>query len=917
MPSLIQSAFSTGEVAPEYYGRTDLGLVYQHGLKQCRNFVALPQGGAARRPGMQYVAPAESSTGTVRLWRCVPASSTVYTLEFGAGYIRFYRNRAQVQSGGSPYSVSTPYAANELQGLSFTPYQKTLWIFHPNHPVQTLTWSGADTAWTLAAAPFTDGPYLDPVMNATTLTPAAAGVETTNVTASATAGINGGAGFQAGDVGRHMRFLQYTLGLSGIGINTAGSGYQAGDVINAATTGGKPLITLGGQFLEAQLAVTALSSTAGAISGVRIVNSGQFLIAPTGSLTQDFTDGNGSGFVGTPTYAVNPENPLWIWGIISDVISTTEVTVVLQASEVAADGTTENMVFTSTNAITTWRLGAWGGQEGYPAVGGDTFESRLVCGAAVNYPKRVWGSELPAPGTSAANFLSMSPSLASGQVVDSGALSFDLDDPQGDPIRWISPAGNAETAQIGVGTGNAEHIIQPGTQANELSPLSLQTYLVSRYSSAEIQPIRIGRFLLFVERSGRRLREWMYYWMAGGFVGPEASPYGKHLLLGGVKQLDYALAPHPTIWGCTQIGQLIGLTYMPEQSVATTPKENISAWHSHALGGSYYGGPPFVESVVCVPDEAGGDDQVWLSVIRADGAGLTKTIEVSSPYFRSKPVDQAVFVDNALTSPLTLPNATCTPVLAASYAPSGDALPQRGDTVSFGFSAAVASAGDTDPGTVLRINGGTFLVTAVNSSESVACQCIDTPATLAPAAAGNWSYTAMQTNFTGFDAHNGRVVTGLADGQQIPPQVVVNGTVTLGVPASYVVVGLPYTSILETLDLDLQAPDGTSQIKTGRVDHLYLRVFETLGGSYGPTRENLDAIEPRRASDLPNWAPALLGRVADANDDDGAEGEGDLRVAFPGGSSSHRRVYVEQGTPWPMTLLALVVKGGTMEVAPR
>lgn len=903
MPSFIQSSFSTGEMAPEFYGRTDLGLVYQHGLRHARNFHVLPQGSATFRPGTRFVANAKNGAAQpVRMVKMVPSDNQVYVLEFGPSYIRFYRNRAPVLTGGVPYEVPTTYAAGELASLSFTHHQNQLWIWHRNHAPALLTWTD-DTHWALANASFKDGPYLDvPPLGAATLTPGTAGTDTATLTASSLVGINDGGGFVAGDVGRLIRVRQNPLGLASFGTITAGTGYHVGDLLTVDSPGGLVVVGIGGAFQNAQIAVTAVNGSGG-VTEAQIADPGLYMIAPTPFAIGSNT-GSGTGFSCTPTYSPQPQNELWSPGVIQSVSSTSVISVKLETADMAADGTQEDIVWVATSALSTWRLGAWGGQEGYPAIGGSTFQGRLLCGGTVNYPKRLFASATGG-GTLSAMLMSkivdMAPTLASGQVVDNNAIVYDLDDEQGDLIRWISPAGNAETPQIGVGTGNAEHVVQPGNLKTALSATGVQSYKVSEYTSAPIAPIRIGRFLLFVERGAKRLREWMYYWMAGGFVGPEASPYGRHLLLDGVSQMAYALTPHPTIWIATKTGDLNGLSYMPEQSVATTPKENISAWHSHKLGGRYYGSNPYVESLVVVPDEDGGDDQLWLSVIRADGAGLTKTIEVSTPYFRSMPLDQAVFLDCAISSALTFPSATCTPVLQV-FGPSGNFLPDRGDAVSFGFSADVAAAGDLAPGTVLRINNGTFLLTAVTDARTVATLCIDTPNSLAPAAADAWSYTKMATSFSGFDIFDGRTVGILADGQVMPHQTVSGGAIALPVPASYITVGYPYTGILHTLDLDIPAADGTSQMKEGRFDHLYLRIFQTLGGSYGSPARALDDIPQRQVSDIPGWAPAL---VSD-----------DIRLVFPGGASSDHRVIVQQTDPLPMTLSALVVKGSTTEQEP-
>ena len=103
------------------------------------------------------------------------------------------------------YEISTPYLTAELFDLKFAQSADVMYITHPNHEVEKLSRSG-HTSWTLTDVDFTDGPYLDDNITATTLTPGSSGVGTgVSLTASAITGINGDTGFQTTDVGRLVR----------------------------------------------------------------------------------------------------------------------------------------------------------------------------------------------------------------------------------------------------------------------------------------------------------------------------------------------------------------------------------------------------------------------------------------------------------------------------------------------------------------------------------------------------------------------------------------------------------------------------------------------------------------------------------------------------------------------------------------
>ena len=206
--------FTAGELSPRLDGRNDLAK-YSAGCATVENMVIYPHGAAARRPGTQYVASVKTPANKTRLIPFEFSTEQTYILEFGNEYIRFYRNNGQIESGGSPYEISTPYLTAELFDIKFAQSADVMYLTHPNHQTRKLSRTG-HTSWTLAAVEFTNGPYLDANITATTITSSAHTVGTgRTLTASAVTGINSGSGFLTTDVGRQIRFRD------GYGIITA------------------------------------------------------------------------------------------------------------------------------------------------------------------------------------------------------------------------------------------------------------------------------------------------------------------------------------------------------------------------------------------------------------------------------------------------------------------------------------------------------------------------------------------------------------------------------------------------------------------------------------------------------------------------------------------------------------------------
>lgn len=201
----IQNNFNAGEWSPLTYGRSDVSK-YNNALATCLNYVPTTQGGLTRRPGTRYIANTKSNAA-VRLVSFEFSITQAYVLEFGDQYIRFYTLGGQLLSGMSPYEIATPYTAAELSELSFTQSADVLYIAHRNRKPRKLSRLGP-TNWTLTTITFSDGPYLSFNTTTTTITPSATTGSIT-LTASAAAGINGGAGFSTNDIGRIVR-IQHT-----------------------------------------------------------------------------------------------------------------------------------------------------------------------------------------------------------------------------------------------------------------------------------------------------------------------------------------------------------------------------------------------------------------------------------------------------------------------------------------------------------------------------------------------------------------------------------------------------------------------------------------------------------------------------------------------------------------------------------
>jgi hypothetical protein len=148
--SIIQRAFSSGELAPTLAARADLAR-YLAGLRTCRNFVVLEHGGAGNRPGTAFVDEVKTSSARTYLVPCVFSDALAFVIEVGDTYFRFVKDGAPVETApGTSYELATPYVTADLDALVWEQNGDVLSITHPSYAPRELR-RIADTNWTLTA----------------------------------------------------------------------------------------------------------------------------------------------------------------------------------------------------------------------------------------------------------------------------------------------------------------------------------------------------------------------------------------------------------------------------------------------------------------------------------------------------------------------------------------------------------------------------------------------------------------------------------------------------------------------------------------------------------------------------------------------------------------------------------------------
>lgn len=152
---------------------------------------------------------------------------------------------------------------------------------------------------------------------------------------------------------------------------------------------------------------------------------------------------------------------------------------------------------------------------------------------------------------------------------------------------------------------------------------------------------------------------------------------------------------------------------------------------------------------------------------------------------------------------------------------------------------------------------------------------------------------ASTSTLSGLDHLEGETVKIIINGATHPDKVVSSGSISLDIATTDAVVGLGYSSLLQTMRID-EGSGITDQTKTKRIYDVTVRFFETVGAKVGPNEDNLDII-PFRDSSAAMTAPVPLFT-------------GDKSTEFPSDYGTDGFVVVKQDQPLPMTILAIYAR---------
>lgn len=294
------------------------------------------------------------------------------------------------------------------------------------------------------------------------------------------------------------------------------------------------------------------------------------------------------------------------------------------ASSTSVTATLEGEPFPDLEPIKEWRLGYWSDTTGWPTCG-DFFEDRLCLAGSVEYPDMF---ALSVTGL----YEQFSQADETGAVLDDSAVVARLNARRLSGIRWVA----SDEKGLLIGTGSGEYLLSSVKgDVEALTPRNIRSRNSTSRGSADVEPVKIDRQVLYVQRTGRTLRELAFVFEADGYKSPSMSQLASHLGVKRFKELDYASEPHSIVWVRREDGSVVGLTYNRD--------ENVIGWHRHDFSGGV------VESLAVVPSSDQLQDALWLSVKRTVDGQDRRYIERLTRFWDfDMTVGDAHYVDSAL-----------------------------------------------------------------------------------------------------------------------------------------------------------------------------------------------------------------------------------------------------------------------------
>lgn len=498
-----------------------------------------------------------------------------------------------------------------------------------------------------------------------------------------------------------------------------------------------------------------------------------------------------------------------------------------------------------------WAEGAWSDVNGYPAA--VTFHNqRLILARTNKEIQGVWGSK---------PFVYDDFAVNTGN--DGDALDIELASNQSNDIKWIETGRS-----LMAGTYGEAFIIKSGDNGI-LTPKTTTAFPEVGFGAEPIQPKRIGSFLYFVRRFGKKLMEALYSFENDIYKAVDKTIFAPHIAGSGFTEISYQQNPDTILWCVTADGDIATLTREVDQEV--------QGWSRQTTDGKY-------TSIATIPSKLEEHDEIWVIVEREIDGVTHEYIERFKSQIVPTRQEDCWIVHSGLKYNSYLETDGIDLSLSATAG-----------TITLTATAPIFIAGNV--GNRVRIIDEDYTVLGeaeidVVSSSTVAIATTRLPFSVTSADGLEWGISVDE--ISGLDHLEAKTVAVLADGGvDKPNKVVSSGTIELEYDAFEIVVGLPYRQKIRTLPREEGSQRGTALGKVQRINELAIQVNRSYKGfTVGGSLDTLDKIAFRDpATPLGQVEPLFTGVIAN--------------IPFNGGYAVGAQAYIVNDDPLPVEILSI------------
>jgi len=655
-----QNSFAAGEISPLLHQRFDYQR-FMTGLRECRGFIPLRQGGVTRAPGTVYRGTTRGNA-QARLLDFEFATNDAVTLEFSAGVMRVWRYGQLVMSGGAPYELAHPYDQPALSRLQWVQSADVIYLADGARPIQRLARFALDN-WTITPLDPDTGPFR--LQNGNTGLTVQASGETGSVTLTAS-----GALFDGSHVGSLLSLepvswsdVPLWTGNTDVGpgvrMRSDGRVYEVASGTNTGVNrplhiegtervqfgaqmswlhiadipaGWEPDVTvIAGQRVRTSNRIyearstgdtgdTAPTHSTGAATPGTSEVSWQFIVqipllwAPGATVAVDdrrqyndrIYEARTAGNTGStpPTHATGTalvETGEGIsWTFISDGLGVVRITGIVSATQATATVLRRLPSAVVAQGTHRWAEGAWSARYGYPAAV-EIFQERVIAAATPTDPRTLWFSTVGDFGD-----------FAPGIEADSSFAYGISGENSVNKVIWLRRGRSG----LHIGALGEEYSTRSTDATAVLGPTTTYFGYDSAIGSAQARPLAPRGDPMFISKDRTRIFEIVYSLQNDRNRALELSLPSQHIGTAGFAEMANQSAPQKLTWIRRDSGDLAVMLYDPD--------EDVLGWAVVPLAGGV------VEAMAISPNASGTADILTMVVRRTVNGATVRMIEEQS-----------------------------------------------------------------------------------------------------------------------------------------------------------------------------------------------------------------------------------------------------------------------------------------------